>query len=1109
MKKIRIPLPWNKCFYLTKLLIFMKITTFLLLVSFTSFAVTGYSQPEKVTILLNNANMKDLFNSIEHQTSYKFLYRDDAVENIRISLDEEEMPLNKILNLALEGSGYGYKMLDNNLIVIAPKELLQQKKITGTVTDKNGNPLPGVNVVVTGTTLGTMTDINGKYSIEVPPGSKSLTFSFIGTESQEIIIGESTQINVTMVESSIVLNEIVVVGYGTMKKTHLTGAVASVKSEQLTVRPVTDIAQALSGQVAGVNVGSVTSPGATPSIVIRGMRSINNNRPPLYVVDGIPREDYNDIPVNEIANVEVLKDAIATAIYGSRAANGVIIITTKSASQVEKGVRKIEVGFSGYYGLNSVQLADMMTGDEYVNYRRDRQRWNQYGATNWFTGPALTDEQIFPTQELPTVLNKNYVDWESLIYKKRVSTQEYNMYVDNSTESSRVRFSAGYNNDEGYYPNNDFKRLSLGLKIDQKIFSFLKFNSTIRYTNAVLNSVDPGAMFNGAGTNDVFRYLNPLIQCYDGEGNVIPEVLTPYANPMLDLLYPPVDKQTDHRLFSVFNLNATIFKGLTFTSNFGWDARFRSEDIFQPKMSTKRYMVKDNLGAYGERSRNTRQGFTLDNYFSYDNTLNEKHNINATIVQSIQASISDGISMQGNNLPDDMLGYWNMNQYTQNKDIFSNYSKTTLSSLIGRLQYTYDDRYMANFSLRRDGSSVLSPGYKWGTFPAGSLAWIISKEKFFKFEPISLLKLRVSYGTVGSATVDPYQSFGSIYPVKTNFGNELVTGYGLSNINSSHRPIPNKALTWEKSTTANIGLDYGFLGGRLSGYVEWYRTITSNLIFTSNLPLHTGFNETTENVGSTLNRGVEVNISSVNINTSNFKWVTDINFSTNKGVVKSLKGGVDQPQDRLFIGKPWRIYYDNVWKGIWQIDDPDLANYVQGVGTRPGELKFEDITGPEGVKDGIINDLDYVILGVRDPKWMMYMRNTFSYKKFTASIGLNGKFGNMIQMGGRGWSTGYPLQLLNDYWTPDNPSGKYNLIAIPGNDIPAVERYRKGDFIRVQELGLNYRLKTEWAKEINLGVSASNPFYVYRAAKDCIDPTAPETGWQSWESYVLRFDIKF
>jgi len=1106
----------HQCFFSSskhyiKLLRIMKLTLLLTIIAIINLTAATYSQEKKLNVNLSSATIGKVFKAIEEQSDFNIFYKDNQINiNTEVNLNMKDASINEILDKAFKNTHLSYTVLDK-IIVITDKGMAKIK-VTGTVVSATSSEtLIGVTIKEKGTSNATVTGADGTFTIQVSSPNVILEVSYMGYEKQEIKVNNAEQVNIKLVPNIQNLNEVVVVGYGTMKRSSLTGAVASIKSNQLASRPLTDIGQALAGQVAGVDVGSVTSPGSTPNIVIRGYRSINNNKPPLYVVDGIPREDYNDIPVYEIANVEVLKDAIATAVYGSRAANGVILITTKNAGQVDKGGHKIEVGFSAYYGLNSAQLADMMTGDEYVDYRRDRQRWTQYGATNWSTGAALTDAQIFSPQELPTVLNRKYVDWESLMYQRTVSTQEYNIYVDNSTEKSRMRFSAGYNNDEGYYPNSDFKRLSLGFKIDQKVFSFLNFNATIRYTNAIRNSVDPGTMFNGTGgSSDVFRYLNPLIQGYDDKGNIIPEVLTPYANPMLDLLYIPVDKQTDHRLFTVFNLQANLFKGLTFTSNFGWDARFRADDIFQPKMSTKRYMIKDNLGAYGERSRNTRQGFTLDNYLNYDNTFNGKHNITATIVQSIQSSISDGITMQGNNLPDDALSYWNMNQFTLNKDIFSSYSKTTLSSFIGRFQYDFDNRYMANFSLRRDGSSVLSPGNKWGTFPAGSLAWIINNEKFFKVEPISLLKLRGSYGMVGAASVDAYESFGSIYPVNTNFGNEFVTGYGLSNINSSTRPIPNKSLTWERSTTLNIGLDWGLLGGRISGYVEWYRTITSNLIFTSSLPTHTGFTETTENVGSTLNRGVEANISSVNINNKNgFKWVTDINFSTNKGVIKSLQGGVDQPNDQLFIGKPWRIYYDNVWSGIWQINDPDLVNYVQGAGTRTGELKFVDITGPDGIKDGIINDLDKVILGSRDPKWMMYIRNTFSFKNFTASIGLNGKFGNMIQMGGRGYATGYPLQLLNDYWTPDNPGGKYNLLTITGSDIPGVERYRKGDFIRVQELSLNYRLKTKWAKELNFGINTSNPFFLYRAAKDCIDPTASDTGWQSWKTYTFKVDLKF
>lgn len=984
-----------------------------------------------------------------------------------------------------------------------------QSSVQGKVVDQQGEPVVGAAVIVNGTTTGTITNGSGEFSVNLPRTGSELTISYLGYVSKTVNAATGTYLSVTLEEDNLNLDAVVVTGYGTMKKGHLTGAVASVKSDQLSARPVADVGQALAGQIAGVNVGSVTSPGATPSIVIRGYRSISNNRSPLYVVDGIPREDYNDIPVSDIASVEVLKDAISAAIYGSRAANGVILITTKGAATA-KGQHKVEVGFSGFYGINQAQLPDMMTGDEYVDYYRVRKRWIQSKeGEKWFTNGPLPDDQVFTTQEFPTVQDKRYVNWESMLYKKSVASQEYGVYVDNIGENSKIRFSANYRNDEGYYPNSDFSRLSLGLKADQKFFKIVDFSSTIRYTNSVRNSVDPGIMQSNTGTYDIFRYLNPLIQCYDSDGTLIEEVMSPYANPMLDILYPPTDRQTDHRLFSVFNFKVNLFKGLTFTSNFGWDARFRATDIFYPKMSTKRFMLRESNGAYGERGRNTRQGFTFDNYFNYTNTFAKKHTIDATVVQSIQSSISDGITMQGENLPDDVLGYWNMRQFSMNEKIKSDYYKTTLSSFIGRFQYTYANKYMANFSVRQDGSSVLSPGHKWGVFPAGSVAWVITKENFFDVKAVSLLKLRASYGTVGSATVDPYQSYGEIYDVRTNFGNDMATGYALSNINGKDRPIPNKTLTWEKSTTLNIGLDWGLFAGRLSGYVECYKTITTDLIFTAKLPNHSGFTETTENVGSTLNRGIEANLSSVNISSKNFKWTTDINFSTNEGVVRSLKWGVDQPDNKLWIGKPWRTYYDNIWTGIWQIDDPDLATYVNGTGTKPGLLKYKDISGPDGVQDGVINEHDKVILGVRDPKWMMFVRNTFQYKGFSLSVGLNGKFGNMIQMSGRGWGTGYPLRILNDYWSPDNPTGKYNLIAIPGNDIDNVQRYRPGDYIRVQELSLNYRFKTKAIKEMNVGVISNNPCYLYRKAKDCIDPSAPDMGWQTWKSVALRVDVKF
>jgi TonB-linked SusC/RagA family outer membrane protein len=777
---------------------------------------------------------------------------------------------------------------------------------------------------------------------------------------------------------------------------------------------------------------------------------------------------------------------------------------------------KTEVGYSGYYGVNMAKLADLMDGDTYVQLRRDRARWSNYSWTDWETGGALTDAQVFSSQEIETVNNRNYVDWASLLYRNTSSTQEHSLYVDHNTADTKVRFSSSYRKESGYYENNDFSRLTLGLKVDQKLLSFLDLNVNVRYSNQSTDNVDPGEMgISASQSQNIFRYINPLVQAYDANGNLIEEVLSPYANPLLDLVNKPTNRNTTNKLFGILNLKAKIFDGLTFTSTFGYDVNFGASDLFYPKNSAKRYMVRESLGAYASRYKGRNQKFTFDNYFNYSNMFG-KHAIDATLVSSIQSDTADDISMEGSMLPDDVLEYWNMRQFTMNKDIANYYMKQTLTSFIGRFQYTYDDKYMANFSLRRDGSSVLSPGYKWGTFPAASLAWIISNEDFFSTNVVSKLKLRGSYGSLGSATISPYQSFGSIYPIRTNFGNEMVTGYTLADITGTTRSITNKALTWETSTTLNVGVDWALFNNRISGYVEWYKTKTSDLIFSAKLPIHSGFTQTMENVGATINKGIEVNLSSVNINNKSFRWTTDINFSHNKSYIESLKGGEDMVNDRLFIGEPWRIVYDNVWTGIWQINDPDLANYVNGTATNPGKLKYKDITGEDGEPDGVVNELDRVILGVLDPKFIGFMRNTVDYKKFSLSVGILGRFGHIIGMSGRGWETStWPLAIAKDYWTPDNPNGKYDFLDLTsagntGNSPAGVVRYRSGDYIRLQELSLSYHCSLVGLKDVRLGVISNNPAYLWKKAKDCLDPSTGGNGtWTTFSSVVFKLDVKF
>ena len=973
---------------------------------------------------------------------------------------------------------------------------VQQVMVSGKVTDKAGNPLTGVSISVKDMTSGTISDIKGNFSLMLPPNSKILTFSFIGMKTQEVTIGNRINFSIVMEEELIGLNEVVVIGYGVMKRSDLTGAVASVKAEELNTIPVSNAMEALSGKVAGVDIGVITSVGESPSVRIRGNRSINASNSPLYVVDGIPRNSISDIPVDEIQSIEVLKDAVSASIYGSRGANGVILITTKSG-RLTGGT---QVEFSVYNGINYIKLPEFMDGDTYIRFRRDAARYQAYGSDEWATGAPLTDAQVFDNQELPAVTNKKYTDWKQLLYNSTTHSQDYNVSVTTSGEQNLIRFSAGYRNDEGYYPNNRAERLSLGLKADQQLFDFLKLSVNARYTNSKVGGADPGTMMaSGTNTYNVLDYLNPLIPAYDENGELISNVIGAYANPLLDYVNPYINETNQHRLFTVFSVNAQIYKGLTYTSNFGYDINNNYGDVFYGKYTSKRYMVAESEGAFARKNNSFETNMTWDNILNYTETFNLKHNINATFVSSLQSDVSKYFSAQGMGLPDDVLENWNLGQLQTNILNSSSFTKRNLASFIGRVQYGYDNRYLLNISLRTDGASVLADGNKWAYFPAASLGWVISNEEFFKSQVVNNLKLRLSYGVVGNASINPYETFAGVESTRTNFGNVFTTGYSLSG-------LVNKGLGWEISKTTNLGVDWDLLNSRINGYVDAYYTYTSDLLFERSLPNLTGSTSIWQNIGETSNRGLEIMINSTNIKANRFTWRTSLNFTTNKTRIEKLITDDDMIDKNLFIGEPWRIYFGNVLEGIWQVDEAAEAAQFS---TYPGYTKVKDISGPDGTPDGSISDVyDRIILGQRDPKWMMFVRNEFEYGNLTMAFALNGKFGHMIQMSGRGWENSNPLSMLDDYWTPDNPSGKYPIIV--NTNMPSNWRYRDGDHINVQEISLRYDLKKIIGiNDIGLSMQARNPFYLWKAAKDTDDPAAPDSDWTAWKSYVIRLDIKF
>ena len=1025
MEKIRSLLQSNRYCCLKKLLLIMKLTTFLLLTCFTTFASTGYSQPEKVSIQLNNASVKQLFQSIEDQTFYKFLYRNDAVENIQVTLDELDTPLDKILNKALAGSGLSYKILPNNLIVVASKDALQQLKITGTVKDKDGVPLVGVNVVVTGTTQGTMTDIDGKYSIKVPEGAKSLTFSFIGMVPQEISIGELTQINVTMIESAIGLEEVVIVGYGTQKKSDITGTVSSLPKERLEMAPNLDIAQAIQGSIPGVMV-TTTSAGAEPSeaIMIRGRNSILASNDPLIIVDGIPYGGaLSDINPNDVKSLEILKDASAAAIYGSRGSNGVILITTNVGTE-----GKATISYDGKYSIQRFSnIPDIMDGKQFYDFK----------MTRLPGGMTQSEQDIYDSGK--------WVNWLDLGLRKG-NSQQHNLAISGGSQTTKYYISGNLLDVKGLIVSDDFKRLTTRINVDTKIASWLSFGTRTELSYEDRSGVAPNM-------SDLL-YTNPLAQAYDESGNltVTPILDDPLRiNPLETTLYKNTDKSYQVVANNFAIIDFPFVDGLSYRLNTGIRFRFADQGTYIGRDT------KTGLDARGSAStaRDISNNTVIENILSYKKVFGD-HNIFATALFSYEGNTNSSNTMTASGFPNDFTSWYSASQAELITPGYT-YGKTALISQMLRLNYTYSSRYLATFTIRRDGYSGFGAKSKWGVFPSVALGWNINNEKFFPWKDLfNELKLRLSYGLNGNQAVGAYESISRLSQEDMVAGSVSLPGYKPSKLGSDN-------LGWESSKTINLGLDFGIYKSRISGTVNAFKTNTSDLLLNRTISAVHGITSITQNIGETQNNGLELSITSKNIVKKNFKWTTSGNMSFVKNKIVSLYGNldasgkeVDDIVNNWFIGQPIRVNYGFVFDGVWQTDQ---AAEAATWGSVPGYIKIKDVNG-----DGKLTSEDRQIIGQQDPKMIWGLTNSVSYRNFTLDIFIHGVQGvtrNNEMMSDLGVTAGVRNNTtVKNWWTPTNPSNEFFMNNVNAQMMAGVEAaiYESADFTRIKDITLSYDL---------------------------------------------------
>ncbi len=945
--------------------------------------------------------------------------------------------------------------------------------VKGKVTDNKGNALIGVSIK-SSAGGGTSTDLNGNYSINTD-AQATLTFTYIGFNPHSIKIGGRTVINVTMGESSSQLNEVVVVGYGTQKRRDITGAVASVNLSQVADIPNINVTQALSGSVAGLSVTPGTRPGTTGGIYIRGIASISSLGSPMIVLDGIIFPgNLADIPPDDIASLEVLKDASALAIYGSRAAKGVILITTKKGSS-----DKPKFAFSSYYGSSDyINKINFLSPERYLEKLVDYKRFNDpdYKSSGVWDPGKYTMENVasyLTVYEAEQYAAGKTVDPQELI-KQDAPSENIQLSVSQKTDKVNYFLSGAFTKQQGVVVNDNFKRISLRANLESNLNKWLTIGLNSGFTKRD-NSGTPANTFNA-------QWMTPYGKIYNEDGSLTAYpayTLTTVANPLLTTLNP--NSSISNALNGVMyaKVDFPFLKGLTYNIRFGSTLSYgRGEDFTYPIGILDLYLPANvrpsSKNATANRVRSDIATNLIENQLDYKVELgeNKEHSLALTAVLTQQKDSRTNNTSTASDFFNMALGYdqFGLGTTQTNTDITNKYVN---QGAMFRANYSFLNRYLLTATIRRDGYSAFGADHKYGNFPSAAVAWIASEEKFLKNSSwLDFLKFRVSYGTIGNQGVDPYASLAQIQRSNYVFGDG-----GISTVTIYPSSMPNANLQWESTDELDLGLDFTTFKGKLSGTLDYYNRKTYDLLYQQLLPSMNGFSTINSNLASMRNQGLELTLNYNPIKSDSFGWAVNGNFSVNTNKILSLRGTQDIPTSSLFIGENITSVYNYQFDGVWQVDD----NIP--IGFKAGDMRIVDQDG-----NGTIDANDRTILGQTEPKWRAGLRNEFRYKDFTLSVFVNTAQGsisenqliNPIYM-----ETGVNqavniIDIDGGWWTPDNRNNKRPSLAY-SSGLSGLRFYEKTNFIRIQDITLNYQIPKSVLKKLSvdrlsLYASAKNPF---------------------------------
>jgi TonB-linked SusC/RagA family outer membrane protein len=973
-----------------------------------------------------------------------------------------------ILLFGLMASGYSRPASGNEGSRQNVSSELQTKKLSvkGKVTDKTGSALPGVTIVLKGTTTGTVTDVDGNFSFAEIKSDTRLVFSFIGMISQEVEVAGNPVINIEMKEDILNLDEVVAIGYGTMKKSDLTGSVVSVKTAELNSIPLPSISNALQGKAAGVNIISSGVPGTDATIQIRGVGTINDNDP-LLVIDGFPTDaGLNQINMNDVESIQILKDASATAIYGSRGANGVVIITTKKGT-----ANKSTVSFDYFYGIQqATNIPQMLDATQFATWHNEMME-----------NAGLEKNPAFAN---PSSLGKG-TDWLNEMISP-AAIQNISLSYSGGSDKGTYYVSANVFDQDGIVMNTNYKRYTIQFNAESKVFDWLKFGNNISLNHDIKGNGE-------YSLQNILRAL-PTQPVYDEDGSYAgPEARAAWDG---DVRNPVGAATLIENSTKGYNLRGAIYaeiklaEGLTFKTNAGLKANFWYDRTWSPKYAWKPTPQEDS---YLFQRSNRNINWVWDNTLNFERKFNDVHKISALLGTSAQENREDRMSGSIQNFASDLTQQ--LDNGLEQVKLNGNASEWAMFSYMGRINYGYDNKYMITATLRRDGSSRFGSGNKWGWFPSTSLAWRISEESFMSdVKQINDLKLRAGFGITGNQEIGNYSFASNLSTVKYVFNDNLVNAVVPS-------VMPNPNVKWESQQQINIGVDATLFDQRLSITIDAYQKNTKDMLVPMSVPISTGYSDVIVpfiNAGEIVNRGLEFTITSHNID-KEFKWDTDLNFSFNKNEVKSLNDTVPMQRNslglnyyiaRLEVGHPVDAYYGFVTDGIFQNQAEVDYHAVQVPGndpysrTSPGDIRFKDLNS-----DGVINDDDRTYIGKPNPDFIFAMNNTFKYKGFDLNISIQGVYGVDLFNANRIWNEGMAVSYNQTTETLNRWSGEGTSTTMPravfndpNKNTQQSDRYiEDGSYVRIKNISLGYSLPKQVISKIKMSsariyVSGTNLF---------------------------------